>query len=73
MGGSADLGFGSRSSHSLMSLASLRYVPRSCFQVFPGSAHPHEAQQPTNITTEISIKPKNSAGAKLREELKTKQ
>ncbi len=41
-------------------------------QVFPGTAHTHEAQMPTNITTEISIKPKEGAGAKLREELRKK-
>ena len=43
------------------------------FQVFPGTAHTHEAQLPTNITSEISVKPKMSAGAKLMEELKRKQ
>ena len=41
-------------------------------QVFPGAAHTHEAQQPTNITSEIAIKPSAGAGAKLRAELKAK-
>jgi len=41
-------------------------------KVFTGAKHTHDAQQPTNITTEISVKPKDSAGAKLREELKAK-
>lgn len=34
-------------------------------KVYKGTAHPHEAQQPTNITKEISIKPKNGPGAAL--------
>ncbi len=42
-------------------------------KVFEGPAHTHEAQQPTNITSEISIKPKLSAGAKLRTELLAKK
>lgn len=42
-------------------------------KVFKGPAHTHEAQQPVDITTEISVKPKNSVGAKLREELLKKK
>jgi hypothetical protein len=37
-----------------------------------GTAHTHEAQQPTDITSEIAIKPSASAGAKLLAELKAK-
>eukprot|EP00775_Hariotina_reticulata_P005250 gene5250-5485_t len=32
-------------------------------KVFKGTAHPHEAQQPTDITKHISAKPKDVAGA----------
>ena len=42
-------------------------------KVFKGPAHTHEAQQPVDITSEISVKPKNSVGAKLREELLSKK
>ncbi len=34
-------------------------------QVYPGAEHPHEAQQPLDITKEISIKPREGAGAQL--------
>lgn len=34
-------------------------------QVYKGAKHDHEAQQPQDITKEISIKPKNGPGAQL--------
>ncbi|GBF87502.1 50S ribosomal protein, chloroplastic [Raphidocelis subcapitata] len=34
-------------------------------KVFKGTAHPHEAQQPVDITKEISVKPKNGPGKEL--------
>lgn len=34
-------------------------------KVFRGTKHTHEAQQPVDITKEISVKPKESAGAQL--------
>lgn len=34
-------------------------------KVYKGTAHPHEAQQPVDITKEISIKPKNGPGKEL--------
>lgn len=39
-------------------------------KVFKGTDHPHGAQQPTDITSEINLKPKDGAGAAL---LATKQ
>jgi hypothetical protein len=34
-------------------------------QVYKGDSHPHEAQQPTNITAHISQKPSKGPGAAL--------
>lgn len=34
-------------------------------KVVKGDKHTHEAQLPTDITSEISIKPKNGPGAQL--------
>ena len=34
-------------------------------KVYKGTAHPHEAQQPVDITQEISIKPKLGPGKEL--------
>ncbi|KAI8472805.1 MAG: plastid ribosomal protein L13 [Monoraphidium minutum] len=34
-------------------------------KVYKGTAHPHEAQQPTDITREISLKPKLGPGKEL--------
>eukprot|EP00879_Flechtneria_rotunda_P021815 GHRR01023004.1.p1 GENE.GHRR01023004.1~~GHRR01023004.1.p1 ORF type:complete len:191 (+),score=64.50 GHRR01023004.1:395-967(+) len=34
-------------------------------KVYKGTGHPHEAQQPTDITKQISIKPKDGPGAAL--------
>jgi large subunit ribosomal protein L13 len=33
--------------------------------VYKGTAHPHEAQQPLNITAEIDARPKDGPGAAL--------
>jgi len=38
---------------------------RMHLKVFKGTSHPHEAQQPADITSEINLKPKNGAGAAL--------
>lgn len=37
----------------------------AALQVYKGAKHDHEAQQPQDITKEISIKPKNGPGAQL--------
>lgn len=34
-------------------------------KVYKGTAHPHEAQQPTDITKEISTKPQNGPGKEV--------
>jgi hypothetical protein len=41
-------------------------LPRlSCNQVYKGAAHPHEAQQPVAITSEIDKRASKLAGAAL--------
>ncbi|KAF5832675.1 ribosomal protein L13 [Dunaliella salina] len=38
---------------------------RTHLKVFKGPSHPHEAQKPADITSEIDLKPKNGPGAAL--------
>ncbi len=38
---------------------------RMHLKVFKGPNHPHGAQQPADITSEIDLKPKNGPGAAL--------
>eukprot|EP00955_Chlamydomonas_euryale_P045126 353069-Chlamydomonas_euryale.AAC.34 len=61
-----------RSVKGMLPKGSLGRNIRLHLKVFKGAAHTHEAQQPVNITSEISVRPSKSAGAKLREELKAK-
>lgn len=39
---------------------------RSHLKVFKGPNHPHVAQQPTDITKEIDVKPKEGPAAEMR-------
>jgi large subunit ribosomal protein L13 len=38
---------------------------RTHLKVYKGPSHPHVAQQPTDVTGEIDLKPKETAGAAL--------
>lgn len=42
-------------------------------KVFKGASHPHGAQQPTDITNLVDIKPKEGPGAALLASLKAKK
>jgi hypothetical protein len=57
------LGFDNAPFYSLQPFTAMCFI--GFLQVYKGTEHPHEAQQPVCITNEISKKPKETAGAAL--------